>query len=90
VEYRRGAPFHGEAELRMTPWQRQDRWAAHCAEAAWHVASSTSLPLTPDQPRAGFMTREQVAEELPTCVAQVLALMKRRELEAVQIGGRRQ
>jgi hypothetical protein len=44
----------------------------------------------PDQPRARFMTLEPLAEELATSVAQVLALMKRRELEAVQIGGRRQ
>ena len=42
----------------------------------------------PTQPR--FLTVPQVAEELTTSQAQILALIRRRELVAIRIGGRGQ
>ncbi len=42
------------------------------------------------QPGPRFLTIPQVAEELATSQAQVLALVKRGELPAIQIGGRGQ
>jgi excisionase family DNA binding protein len=41
-----------------------------------------------DQPGPRFLTVPQVAEELATSDAQIMALLKRGELVGVQIGGR--
>jgi len=43
-----------------------------------------------DQPRARFLTLEQVAEELNTSAAQIYALVRRGELAAIRLGGRGQ
>src|SRR3954454_5211146 len=48
------------------------------------------MPDAKPQPRFRFLTIEDVAEELATSPAQIRALIKRRELPALQIGGRGQ
>jgi len=43
-----------------------------------------------DQPGPRFLTIPQVAEELATSEAQIIALLKRRELVGLKLGGRGQ
>jgi excisionase family DNA binding protein len=43
-----------------------------------------------EQSQARFLTLEQVAEELSTSVAQIYALVRRGELQAIRLGGRGQ
>ena len=49
-----------------------------------------SVPVTDQAAGQRFLTIPQVAEELATSPAQILALIKRGELGALQIGGRGQ
>ena len=44
----------------------------------------------PDRPPPRFLTIPQVAEELATSEAQIIALVKRGDLTAIKLGGRGQ